>query len=146
MFSHSLRWMICIRIHLWNPFCDILVRTRTIPTEWPPLVGEVSANFCGQRVSRGQRNGSPRPLISGFKTEEFLDIWLNIGQFQSKISTNTKTISVFCFYLKERWKSFLTKIGYWKQHDDFQCVFRFCRRHQEQLKNFPEERDLVHLI
>jgi len=24
-----------------------LVRTRTIPTERPPLVGEVSANFCG---------------------------------------------------------------------------------------------------
>jgi hypothetical protein len=23
------------------------VRERTIPTEWPPLVGEVSANFCG---------------------------------------------------------------------------------------------------
>jgi hypothetical protein len=28
-------------------------------TERPPLVGEVSANFCGQSVSRGQRNGSP---------------------------------------------------------------------------------------
>jgi hypothetical protein len=24
-------------------------------------VGEVSANFCKWRVSRGQRNGSPRP-------------------------------------------------------------------------------------
>jgi hypothetical protein len=24
-----------------------LVREWTIPTEWPPLVGEVSANFCG---------------------------------------------------------------------------------------------------
>jgi hypothetical protein len=40
-----------------------LVRNRTIPTERPPLVGEVSANFCGYRVSHGQRNGSPRPLI-----------------------------------------------------------------------------------
>jgi hypothetical protein len=30
-------------------------------TERPPLVGEVSANFCGERVSRVQRNGSPRP-------------------------------------------------------------------------------------
>jgi hypothetical protein len=36
-----------------------LVRKRTIPTERPPLVGEVSANFCGQWVSGGQRNGSP---------------------------------------------------------------------------------------
>jgi hypothetical protein len=25
----------------------ILVRERTMPTERPPLVGEVSANFCG---------------------------------------------------------------------------------------------------
>ena len=25
----------------------VLVRTRTIPTEQPPPVGEVSANFCG---------------------------------------------------------------------------------------------------
>jgi hypothetical protein len=37
------------------------VRKRTIPTERPPLVGEVSANFCGRRVSRGQRDGSIRP-------------------------------------------------------------------------------------
>jgi hypothetical protein len=33
-----------------------LVRERTIPTEQPPLVGEVSANVCGYRVSRGQHN------------------------------------------------------------------------------------------
>jgi hypothetical protein len=26
-----------------------LVRERTIPTERPPLVGEVSASFCGYR-------------------------------------------------------------------------------------------------
>jgi hypothetical protein len=26
-----------------------LVRERTIPTEQPPLVGEVSVNFCGKR-------------------------------------------------------------------------------------------------
>jgi hypothetical protein len=33
-----------------------LVRKRTIPTERPPLPGEVSTNFSGLRVSRGQRN------------------------------------------------------------------------------------------
>jgi hypothetical protein len=33
---------------------------RTIPTERPPLVGEVSANLCGQRVPRGKRYGSLR--------------------------------------------------------------------------------------
>jgi hypothetical protein len=40
--------------------CVALVRERTIPTERPQLVNEVSANICGQRVSRGQRNRSPR--------------------------------------------------------------------------------------
>jgi hypothetical protein len=49
-----------------------LVRERTIPTERPPLVGEVSAKFCGYRVLRGQRDVSlwpysrlsrPKPLF-----------------------------------------------------------------------------------
>jgi hypothetical protein len=35
-----------------------LVHERTIPTERPQLVGEVSANFCILRVLRGQRDGS----------------------------------------------------------------------------------------
>jgi hypothetical protein len=43
-----------------------LARKRTMRTERPPLVGELSANFCGYRVSRSQRNGFPRPLISIF--------------------------------------------------------------------------------
>jgi hypothetical protein len=34
---------------------------RTIPTERPPLVDEVSVKFCGQRVSRGQSDRSLRP-------------------------------------------------------------------------------------
>jgi hypothetical protein len=49
-----------------------LVRQRTIPTERPPLVGEVSANFSGQRVSRGQRNESPRPLTQKEKREKII--------------------------------------------------------------------------
>jgi hypothetical protein len=44
----------------------VLVRKRTIPTERPPLVGEVSANFSGERVSRDQRSESTRPLNSVF--------------------------------------------------------------------------------
>jgi hypothetical protein len=39
-----------------------------IPTERPPLVGEVSADISGERVSRGQRNKLPQPLISIFYT------------------------------------------------------------------------------
>jgi hypothetical protein len=37
------------------------VRERTIPTERPPLVNELSANFCGSRVPRCQRVESLRP-------------------------------------------------------------------------------------
>jgi hypothetical protein len=44
----------------------VLVRKRTIQSVRPPRFGEVSANFCGERVSRGQRNKCPRPLISIF--------------------------------------------------------------------------------
>jgi hypothetical protein len=43
-----------------------LVCQQTIPTERPPFVGKDSANFSGLWVSRGQRNESPRPLISVF--------------------------------------------------------------------------------
>jgi hypothetical protein len=39
------------------------VREWTMPSERPPLVGEVSANFCGYRVPRGRRDGSLRPII-----------------------------------------------------------------------------------
>jgi hypothetical protein len=43
-----------------------LVRQRTIPTERPQLVGEVSANFSGYSVSRGQGNEFLQPFISVF--------------------------------------------------------------------------------
>jgi hypothetical protein len=38
-----------------------LLLERTILIERPQLVGEVSVNFCGRRVSYGQRGGSLRP-------------------------------------------------------------------------------------
>jgi hypothetical protein len=47
----------------------VWVRERTIPTERPPLVGEAIANFCGERVPRGQRDGSLRPY-SRFSRQE----------------------------------------------------------------------------
>jgi hypothetical protein len=36
-----------------------VVHKRTIPTERPPLVGEVSANLCGWTVLRGQNLVGP---------------------------------------------------------------------------------------
>jgi hypothetical protein len=44
---------------------ETLVRKRTILTEGPPLVGEVNANLCGYRVSRG-RETDPYGRILGF--------------------------------------------------------------------------------
>ena len=46
-----------------------LVRERTIPTERPPPVGEVSANFCGQRgVTWSAQRFPTAVLISAFQT------------------------------------------------------------------------------
>jgi hypothetical protein len=36
-----------LSVEIVNTTPWLLVRTRAIPTERPPLVGEVSANFCG---------------------------------------------------------------------------------------------------
>jgi hypothetical protein len=48
------------------------VRERTIPTEQPPLVGEVSANLCGQRVPHGHRDGSLLPYSRFYRPEPLL--------------------------------------------------------------------------
>jgi hypothetical protein len=48
------------------------VRERTIPTERPPLAGEVSANFCGSSVPRGQSDGSLRPYSRLSRPESLL--------------------------------------------------------------------------
>jgi hypothetical protein len=50
----------------------IRVRERTIPTEQPPLVGEAIANFCGEGVPRGQRDGSLRSYSRIYRQEPLL--------------------------------------------------------------------------
>jgi hypothetical protein len=63
------------------------VRERTIPTERPPLVGQVNANFCGKRVSRGQLDGSLQQysrLLFLFTAEMMLPmLLLNLKTFKS---------------------------------------------------------------
>jgi hypothetical protein len=54
----------------------VSVRERTIPTERPPLVGEVIANFLRKRVPRGQRNGYLRPY-SLFSRQGLLLLYLS---------------------------------------------------------------------
>jgi hypothetical protein len=84
-----------ISIHVVSKWCTSTVRTiykglvitrnklrglspqaRTIPTERPPLVGEVSANFSEQRASRCQRNEPPTVVNFGFldQSRYFLEI------------------------------------------------------------------------
>jgi hypothetical protein len=57
------------------------VHERTIPTERPPLVGEVSTKFCRERVPSGQRDGSLR-LYSWISRPAFLYItkWNSISR------------------------------------------------------------------
>jgi hypothetical protein len=50
-----------MRLYCYDKNSVAWVRERTIPTERTPLVGEVSVNFCGQRVPHGKRVGSLRP-------------------------------------------------------------------------------------
>jgi hypothetical protein len=61
----------------------VWVRERTIPTERPPLVGEAIANFCGQRVPHGQRDGSLRPY-SLFSRQELLRFYQVAPQLYSR--------------------------------------------------------------
>jgi hypothetical protein len=49
----------------------------------PQLVGEASANFCGERVPRGQRDGSLRPY-SRFSRQEPLLFYQAAPQLYSR--------------------------------------------------------------
>jgi hypothetical protein len=52
----------------------VWVRERTTQTERPPLVGEVIANFCGQRVPRGQRDGSHGRILGFLDRSRYFSI------------------------------------------------------------------------
>jgi hypothetical protein len=58
----------------------VLVRNQIIPAERPSLVGKVRANFCGERMSLGQRNGYPLPYSRISRMNEYTII----GFFLSK--------------------------------------------------------------
>jgi hypothetical protein len=57
---------------IWKKNSVAWVCGWTIPTERPPLVGEVSANFCGKRVPRGQHDRSLRPYYRFSRPEPLL--------------------------------------------------------------------------
>jgi hypothetical protein len=80
-------WLFCI-VHKFDPKWVITqthikitklnsmvwVRERTIPTERPPFVGEVIANFWGKRVPHGQRDGSLGPYSRFSRQEQLLSL------------------------------------------------------------------------
>jgi hypothetical protein len=93
------------------------VRERIIPTERPPLVGEVSANFCGWVVPRGQRDGSlrsysrfsrPEPLLFlPSSTSVVLRDWVDpvldpllLRKSGRKLKSKDTTDQVFFFFFK----------------------------------------------
>ena len=57
-----------------------LVRERTIPTERPPLVGEVSANFCGQRGVTWSAQRFPTAILTSI-------FWTGAATFYSTSSS-----------------------------------------------------------
>jgi hypothetical protein len=63
-----MNWEIPLLDHnffLWRKLNNVaVVRKRTIPTERPPFVDEVSANLCRCRVLRIQLNEFPRTFIT----------------------------------------------------------------------------------
>jgi hypothetical protein len=67
----------------WQTNSMVWVGERTIPTERPPLVGEVIAYFCGYRVPRGQRDRSLRPY-SRFSRQEPLLFYQVAPQLYSR--------------------------------------------------------------
>jgi hypothetical protein len=73
------------------------VREQTILTKQPPLDGEVSANFCGQREPRGQRDGSiqaysrlskPEPLL--FLPSSFSILLTRLSGARYRLTTSEK--------------------------------------------------------
>jgi hypothetical protein len=46
--------------------CVALVRKQTIPTKQPPLIGELSANFCGLEGVTWSMQQIPTAKIIGF--------------------------------------------------------------------------------
>jgi hypothetical protein len=72
----------------------VLVRERTMPTDRPPLVGEVSANFADRGVSRSQRNGFPRPY-SRFSRPDPLLFLPGIGKLKKLFTSSSLEPATF---------------------------------------------------
>jgi hypothetical protein len=72
--QHSLLYILSIVFEIYKTELNSVawVCERTILTERPPLVGKVSGNFCGQRVPRGQRDGSLQPYSRLSRPEPLL--------------------------------------------------------------------------
>jgi hypothetical protein len=103
--ARNARWWQLVR--LTNKTNSVaLARKRTMPTERPPFVGEVSARFCGYRVSRGHRNGSPRPYSRFYRPEILLTVSTNFEHSENNLVSMRLSFGVTNYkrvFLATRW-------------------------------------------
>jgi hypothetical protein len=125
------------KLHLLRPFSDwrsnrclkyytILVawvRERTIPTERPPLVGELSTNFFGYRVPCSQREGSLLPYS-----------WLSRQKLTSQI-VKLKETSIIYWNVYIRNLDILPSLsavsGHFSSHWETNMIMTLLRLHQK---------------
>ena len=105
-----------------------LVRERTIPTERPRWSANLVPTFADRGVSRGQRNGSPRPLISGnaisIKYSEYVSVNVFI-QFAKRMR-HIVLSSVGCPSLPRSYTLSNKRHEFRKKVTDYKmCVFIF---------------------
>jgi hypothetical protein len=88
------------RLHL-NISKWALHSEQTIPTKRQPLAGEVSNNFCGWRVPRGQRDGSLRRYSRFSRLESLLFpsssssiVFMRLNGHRSRPTTSQKIIVI----------------------------------------------------
>ena len=122
-----------------------LVRKRTIPTERPPPVGEVSANFCGQRgvtwsaqriptpSGTSSRDNLRQPMSVPVAVDTVVLLMMGVcaaGNMQSELSREIKftAYSCICWLFQQRtYRLTITEpiqisLLHWKLYGQFECT------------------------
>jgi hypothetical protein len=98
-------WILIRNIHTYIKTKNnsmVWARERTIPTERPPLVGEVIAKFLGIEGARGQRDGSLHPY-SRFSIQQPLLFYQVAPQLYLRGWVDPVSDPLFFFWLN--WES-----------------------------------------
>jgi hypothetical protein len=106
---------LCTESNTSNPYLLTysvpLVSKRTISTERPPVIGEVSANFCWYRVPRGQCDRSLRPycrISRPYNRHYFLVVCIPYALIARDCKVNSHAVlhtqSIFSQIQQLQWK------------------------------------------